>query len=75
MKSGKLGIVSALLASACCVLPAIALLLGVSTFAFGTFVGKYHWYLQGAAVCADAHAQLPRSALSFVFQRKGGFIP
>jgi len=50
MKSGKLGVVSALLASACCVLPAIALLLGVSTFAFGTFVGKYHWYLQGAAI-------------------------
>lgn len=50
MKSGKLGVISAFLASACCALPALSLILGVSSIAITTFVGRYHWYFQLGAI-------------------------
>ncbi len=50
MKAEKMGILSALLASSCCVLPLVLALLGLGSLGVGSFLGTYHWYLQGAAV-------------------------
>jgi len=50
MDAKKLGISSALLASACCVGPILLVLLGLGGIGLASFLGKYHWYLQGAAV-------------------------
>lgn len=50
LKSGKLGILSATLASACCGLPLLLIALGLGGLGFGAAVGKYHWYLTGGGI-------------------------
>lgn len=50
LRSGKLGILSAALASVCCGMPLLFLALGLGSLGFGAVVGKYHWYFTGAGV-------------------------
>lgn len=44
LKSGKLGVLSATLASACCGLPLLLIALGLGGLGLGSAIGKYHWY-------------------------------
>ncbi len=50
MKPQKLGILSALLASMCCLGPVLLVLLGLGSLGFGTFLGRYHWWFIAAAI-------------------------
>lgn len=50
MKANKLGILSALFASSCCAIPLLLVVIGLGGVGVGGFLGKYHWYLQGASV-------------------------
>lgn len=78
MKAARLGIVSALLASVCCLGPFVLAVLGLGALGFGAFFGKTHWYfLAGAGAililawwaflkekraCAKAKCQMPGKA-------------
>jgi len=44
MKPGQMGILSALVASLCCVGPLVLVLLGLGTLGLGAFFGRYHWW-------------------------------
>lgn len=44
LKSGRLGILSATLASACCGIPLLLIALGFGSLGLGSVIGKYHWY-------------------------------
>ena len=44
MKPEKLGIVSALVASVCCVGPMVLVLLGLGSLGVGAVLGRYHWW-------------------------------
>lgn len=44
LKSGKLGILSATLASACCGIPLLLIALGLGSLGLGSAIGKYHWH-------------------------------
>lgn len=50
MKAAKAGVVSALLASACCIGPLLLIAIGLGSGA--AFVGRYHWFLLIAALAA-----------------------
>jgi len=50
MKADKLGILSALLASVCCVTPLILVLLGLGSLGIGAVLGRFHWWFLGAAL-------------------------
>lgn len=51
MQAIKLGIVSAFLASLCCVVPVGLAVLGLSGLGIGAFIGANHWYfIAGASV-------------------------
>lgn len=51
MNSKKLGILSALTASICCVGPLVLILLGLGGLGLGAVIGKFHWYfILGAAL-------------------------
>lgn len=56
MKAGKVGIASAVLASACCVGPIVLVLLGLGGSVLGAFLAEYHWHLQIGAVVVLALA-------------------
>lgn len=47
MKSGILGILSAVFASVCCVLPLLLALIGLG---MGAVLGRYHWLFLGIGV-------------------------
>lgn len=49
-KSGKLGILSATLASACCGIPLLLIALGLGGLGFSAVLGKYHWYFTGGGL-------------------------
>ncbi len=44
MKTQRLGIVSGIVASVCCLGPPLLILLGLGGLGIGSFLGKYHWY-------------------------------
>jgi len=44
MKPHRLGILSGVVASACCLGPPLFILLGLGSLGLGSFFGKYHWY-------------------------------
>lgn len=44
MKSAKLGIISAFIASLCCLGPLLLVLAGLGSLGIGAFIGTYHWY-------------------------------
>jgi copper chaperone CopZ len=50
MKADKLGILSALFASVCCVTPLILVLLGLAGLGIGAILGRFHWWFLGAAL-------------------------
>jgi len=56
MKAENWGILSAVLASSCCVIPLALVVLGLGSLGLGSFLGTYHWYLEGAAVAVLAVA-------------------
>ena len=49
MKVERLGILSALVASVCCLGPVLLVLLGLGSLGFGAVLGRYHWYFLLAA--------------------------
>ena len=77
MKADKLGILSALLASVCCVTPLILVLLGLGSLGIGAVLGRFHWWFLFAAIglltygwrayvqekrrCRTAQCEMPRS--------------
>jgi copper chaperone CopZ len=50
MKADRLGILSALFASVCCVTPLILVLLGLGSLGIGAALGRFHWWFLGAAL-------------------------
>jgi len=50
MKAAKLGILSVLTASMCCLGPALLALVGLGSLGVGAFLGRYHWWFIGAAI-------------------------
>ncbi len=50
MKADRLGILSALLASACCLGPMLLVLLGLGSLGLGAVLGRYHWWFIGTAL-------------------------
>lgn len=50
MKASKLGILSALIASICCIGPLVLILLGLGSLGVGATIGKYHWYFISGAI-------------------------
>lgn len=50
MKAQKLGILSALTASVCCLGPVLLVLLGLGGLGLGAVLGRYHWYFLLVAV-------------------------
>jgi copper chaperone CopZ len=56
MKAEKLGILSALVASLCCLGPLILVLVGLGTLGLGAFFGRYHWWFIGAAIALLTYA-------------------
>jgi copper chaperone CopZ len=63
MRAGKLGVLSAAFASACCGLPLLLVAVGLGGLGFGSFLGRYHWYFTGIGVAL-------LSAAWFVFLRE-----
>ncbi len=49
MKASRLGILSAIIASTCCVGPLLLILVGLGSLGLGAAIGKYHWFLIAAA--------------------------
>lgn len=50
MKASKLGILSAVIAPICCVVPLLLILLGLGSLGLGAFIGRYHWFFIAAAL-------------------------
>lgn len=50
MKESRLGILSAFIASVCCLGPLVLILLGLGGLGIGAAIGKYHWYFIVAAL-------------------------
>lgn len=50
MKAERLGLLSAILASTCCVVPVALALIGLGSLGVGSLIGAYHWYLTGGAL-------------------------
>jgi copper chaperone CopZ len=49
MKADKLGILSALFASVCCITPLLLVLLGLGSLGVGAVLGRFHWWFLAAA--------------------------
>ena len=56
MKPQKLGILSALVASVCCLGPLLLIFLGLGSLGFGAVLGRFHWWFIGAAIALLAFA-------------------
>ena len=56
MKVGRLGILSAITASVCCVGPVLLVVLGLGSLGFGAVIGRYHWWFITAAIALLAVA-------------------
>lgn len=50
MKASKLGILSAVVASVCCLGPLLLILLGLGSLGIGAAIGRYHWYFIAVAL-------------------------
>lgn len=50
MQANKVGILSAIVASICCVGPLLLILLGLGSLGLGAFFGTYHWLFIGAGL-------------------------
>jgi len=56
MKSDRVGMLSALVASVCCLGPVLLVLLGLGSLGFGAVLGRYHWWFIGTAIALLAYA-------------------
>ena len=56
MKPGKMGVLSAVLASVCCLGPVVLVLLGLGTLGIGALLGRYHWFFIGGAALVLIYA-------------------
>ncbi len=56
MKPGKMGVLSAMLASVCCLGPIVLVLLGLGTLGIGALLGRYHWFFIGGAALVLIYA-------------------
>lgn len=56
MKAARLGILSALTASVCCLGPILLVLAGLGGLGFGALIGRYHWWFIGAAMALLIYA-------------------
>ena len=56
MKAGPLGLLSAVLASVCCLGPVLLVLLGLGSLGVGALIGRYHWWFIGAATALLTYA-------------------
>ncbi len=56
MKPGKMGVLSAVLASICCLGPVVLVLLGLGTLGIGALLGRYHWFFIGGAALVLIYA-------------------
>lgn len=77
MKADKFGILSALMASVCCVTPLVLVLLGLGGLGIGAVLGRFHWWFLLVAIglltygwqvyfkergrCQATNCQMPRS--------------
>jgi len=50
MKADRLGLLSAMLASVCCLGPVLLVLVGLGSLGVGAFLGRYHWWFIAAAI-------------------------
>jgi len=64
MKASRLGILSAVIASVCCVGPLVLVLLGLGSLGLGAVLGRYHWWfiLAAIALLAIAWRSYPKEA-------------
>ena len=56
MKAVRLGILSALTASVCCLGPVLLVLAGLGSLGFGALIGRAHWWFIGAAIALLTYA-------------------
>jgi copper chaperone CopZ len=56
MKAARLGILSALTASVCCLGPVLLALAGLGSLGFGALIGRSHWWFIGAAIALLTYA-------------------
>ena len=56
MRSDRMGMLSALVASVCCLGPVLLVLLGLGSLGFGALIGRYHWWFIGAAIALLTYA-------------------
>lgn len=56
MNAARLGILSALTASVCCLGPVLLVLAGLGSLGFGALIGRYHWWFIGAAIALLTYA-------------------
>ena len=56
MKAARVGILSAITASVCCLGPVLLVVLGLGSLGFGAVLGRYHWWFIGTAIALLAYA-------------------
>lgn len=56
MQADRMGILSAVLASVCCLGPLLLAVLGLGSLGLGAALGRYHWWFIGAAIVLLAYA-------------------
>lgn len=56
MKTDCVGMLSALVASVCCLGPVLLVLLGLGSLGFGAVLGRAHWWFIGTAIALLAYA-------------------
>lgn len=80
MKADRLGILSALVASVCCVTPLLLVLLGLGSVGIGAALGRFHWWFLLVALgllaygwrvygkeqgrCRATHCEMPRGKIT-----------
>lgn len=56
MKASRLGILSAIVASSCCVLPVLLVVAGLGSLGVGSLLGRFHWGFIGVALALLIYA-------------------
>jgi len=56
MKASRVGILSAIVASSCCLLPIVLVLLGLGSLGIGSVLGRFHWTFVGVAFVLLSYA-------------------
>ena len=56
MKASRLGLLSAVVASSCCVLPVLLVVTGLGSLGVGSLLGRFHWGFIGGALALLLYA-------------------